>query len=195
MKVIQRQTMSPAEFLEWEVGQDCKWEFDGFQPVVRAGGSDAHAAIQVNLLAALVPRLRGSPCRTIGSELKVGAGSSYRYPDAFVICTPIALKATVNTIPVVVFEILSSSTAAYDRTTKLAEYKSVPSMQQVVLLEQDRVFATVIARTANGWDHSLVSLDGTLAMPEIGIEVPMAELYDGLDFSEAPGPEPIAADA
>ena len=190
MNVVQRPAMSGAEFLEWEAAQDYKWEFDGFQPVAMTGGTDAHAAIQANLLAALVPRLRGSPCRARGSDLKVMAGLSYRYPDAFVSCTPVSPTTIVTAEPVVIFKVLLPSTAAYDRTTKLAEYRALPTTQRIVLLEQDRAFATVIARTGEEWSHLLVGLGGTLAMPEIGISIPMTELYDGLDFTV---PDPAVA--
>ena len=78
------------------------------------------------------------------------------------------------------------STAGDDRTVKLAEYKSLPSVRRYVMLEQDRVFATVITRTDTGWDHALAGPDGTLVMPEIGVEIPMAELYDGLTLATAP---------
>ena len=177
--------MTADEFLAWETDQEFKWEFDGFQPVAMAGGTDEHAAIQANLLAALVPRLRGTPCRVRGSEVKIKAGSSYRYPDAFVRCTPVERGSTVTDDPVVIFEIISPSTERKDRTVKLREYRAIPTLQRYVLLEQDGAAATTYTRTDTGW--IVDQLDGAevLDMPEIGISIPMAELYDGLDFSAA----------
>ena len=174
--------MTADEFLAWEADQEFKWEFDGCQPVAMAGGTDEHAAIQANLLAALVPRLRGTPCRVRGSEVKIKAGSSYRYPDAFVRCTPVERGATVTDEPVVIFEIMSPSTERKDRTIKLREYRAIPSMRRYVLLEQDGAVATTYARTDTGWIVDQFDGDGILDMPEIGISVPMAELYDGLTF-------------
>ena len=63
--------MTPDEFLAWEAQQEFKWEFDGFQPTAMTGVTDAHGAIQVNLLAALATRLRGKPCYARGPEVKV----------------------------------------------------------------------------------------------------------------------------
>lgn len=106
----------------------------------------------------------------------------HRYPDALVTCTPQRPDATEVTDPVVIFEILSSSTSGDDRTTKLTEYQAVPSIQRYVMLEQDRAFATVIKRSDSGWELTLVGPDGMLAMPEIAADIPLAELYAGLTF-------------
>ena len=195
MSQIQSRPMTPDEFLAWEAGQEVKWEFDGLQPVARTWGTFAHAVIQGNLIRSLNNRLAGTPCGAVGPDLRVLIGSSCRYPDVLVTCSPTAPNAVASTDPVVIFEVLSASTSGDDRTVKLAEYKSLRSVRRYVMLEQDRVFATVITRTGTGWDHALNGPDGTLAMPEIGVEIPMAELYDGLALAAAaqaiaPAPTP-----
>jgi len=178
--------MTQDEFLAWEAGQELKWEFDGFQPVAMTGGTFAHAVIQGNLVRALNNRLVGTPCRAVGPDLKVSINLSYRYPDVLVTCTPTALDAVVSADPVVILEVLSVGLASDDRTVKLVEYQSLPSVRRYIMLEQDRVFATAITRTDTGWDHALIGRDGILAMPEIGVEVSMTELYNGLDIAAAP---------
>ena len=183
MSQLQRKAMTPEEFLAWEAGQELRWEFDGFQPVAMTGGTDAHAAIQSNVIIALGSRLRGKPCYVRGSEIKVQTGLGYRYPDAFASCTPVARNATVAADPVVIFEVMSESTARTDRTTKLVEYRSIPSVQRYVMLEQDQAVATVFTRVETGWGLERLDAGGTLAMPEIGVEVPMSELYEGLDLA------------
>jgi Uma2 family endonuclease len=186
MGQTQSRPVAPDEFLAWEAGQELKWEFDGFQPVAMTGGTRAHAVVQANLVTALTNRLYGKPCRAYGSDLKIQTGLSYRYPDASVSCTPFPDSETIVADPVVIFEVLPAGTAGDDRTIKLAEYQSLSSVRRYVMLEQDRVFATVITRTGTGWDHALAGPDGTLAMPEIGVEIPMAELHDGLVLAAAP---------
>lgn len=111
MDVVLRQPMTPEQFLAWEECQDLRYEFDGFAPVAMAGGTAAHAAIQMNLYAALVTRLRGRRCRPYGSDLKVAVDGRFRYPDAFVVCTPVGPRQTFVTDPVVLFEIISESMA------------------------------------------------------------------------------------
>lgn len=183
MSQLQRRTMTPEEFLAWEAKQELRWEFDGFQPVAMTGGTAAHSVIQGNIITALNNRLRGKRCRPYGPDLKVEIGEKYRYPDAFVSCTPVGSASTVVTNPVVIFEVLSESTAKTDRMTKLMEYRSLSSVQRYVMLEQDQAVATVIARIETGWSLETLDASGTLAMPEIGVEVAMSELYDGLDLT------------
>ena len=183
----QRTPMTPAEFLAWEAQQDTKWEFDGTRPVAMNGVSIAHSIIQTNLSAALAGRLRGSACRVFGPSLKVRIGPKYRYPDLFVSCSREPSGAYVVTEPVVIFEILSDSTARTDRTTKFIEYRSLPSLQRYVMLEQDEALATVIGRIETGWSIETLDSAGTISLPEIGAEVPMSEIYEGLDLPPPPG--------
>ena len=187
MNVALRQPRSVAEFLAWEEQQELRYEFDGFQAYAMVGVTRAHATIQGNLLIALGNRLRGTPCRAFGSELKIEVAGSIRYPDAFVVCTPGAGNQTVVSDPVVVFEILSPGTARIDRVTKNAEYRATPSVQRYVMLEQDSQAATVFAREGERWVGSLFTGNIVLSMPEIAIEFPLAELYEGLDLTQSSG--------
>lgn len=183
MSQLQHMPMTPAEFLAWEAEQELKWEFDGFQPVAMNGVTVAHSVIQGNLTTMLNIRLRGSPCRPYGPDLKIEIGLKYRYPDAFVSCTPAVRSASVAAEPVVIFEVLSESTAVTDRTTKLMEYRSLPSLKRYILLEQGAPLATVIARSDTGWSIEVLDASGVLSMPEINVEIAMTELYDGLEFT------------
>jgi Uma2 family endonuclease len=180
--------MTLDEFLAWEERQELRYEFDGFQPVAMTGGTFAHAAIQRNLLFALTGRLSGKPCQPIGSELKIEVAGRIRYPDAFVICSPVANNALVVTDPVVVFEILSPSTANDDLFMKNAEYRATPSVQRYVVLQQSHVGALVFARHGDHWaDEVLTGENNILRMPEIGIEIPLPELYAGLVLTPEDG--------
>ena len=172
-----------AEFLVWEEGQDLRWEFDGFEPCAMTGGTLAHEAIGDNIRFALRNRLGGGPCRVQGPTLKIEVAGRIRYPDAFVFCTSPPGKTTVIRDPVVVFEVLSESTSRTDRIEKLREYGATPSIQRYVILEQDAIAAMVFVR--KGADLVAVILTGedTLRMPEIAVEVPMAEFYAGIELS------------
>ena len=182
--------MSLVEFLAWEERQELRFEFDGFQPVAMTGGTRAHAVLQANLLAALGTRLRRGPCRAFGSDLKVQVAGPIRYPDAFVVCTGGANDSTVVSDPVVIFEILSPSTAATDRVTKNREYAATPSVRRYVMLEQDRIAATVFARIEDEWRGSLLTGAEMLRLPEIGIEFPLPELYEDLELPADPDAPP-----
>jgi Uma2 family endonuclease len=197
MNLALRKPMTLAEFLEWEEGQPVRYEFDGFGPVAMTGGTYGHSTIQRNLAFALTGRLRGKPCQFQGSDLKIQVGDGHiRYPDGMVVCSPVDRTATVVHEPVVVFEVLSPSTAAKDRIVKAREYQATPSIRRYVMLEQDSVGATVYARSGETWTHEILVADSILALPEIGVSLPLAELYEGIVFElEQDGDEPPAAES
>ncbi len=183
MNVALRKPMTVDQFLAWEERQEQRYEFDGFQPLAMAGGTAAHAAIQRNVIIALGVRLRGRPCQPYGSELKIEVAGRIRYPEAFVVCTPVPPRSKVVTDPVVVFEVLSDGTANDDLVVKNAEYRATPSIQRYVILQQTHAGAIVFARKGEDWITELLSGDeAMLRMPEVGIEVPLAELYADLDL-------------
>jgi Uma2 family endonuclease len=183
MDVAPRKPMSIEEFLAWEERQELKYEFDGWQPEAMTGGTYVHSLIQGNLAIALGSRLRGTPCTYVNNDLKIAVSGIIRYPDGFVICTPVSLRATLVHKPVVIIEVLSPSTSGKDRITKNREYAATPSVKRYVMLEQDRIAATVFSRSAENWIGQVLLEDAELALPEIGITLPLAELYDGIDFS------------
>jgi len=188
MSVAVSKSMTLAEFLAWEERQPLRHEFDGLRSVAMTGGTRAHAVVQANLAIAIGGRLRGGPCRFYGSDLKIRTGDDHiRHPDGFVACTPGESTSTVVADPVVIFEVLSPATAAVDRIVKAREYQATPSVPRYVMLEQDRIGATVYARASNGWTHEILIAESMLALPEISVTFPLAELYEGLTFPQEDG--------
>ena len=183
MNVAVRKPTTLSEFLAWEERQELRHEFDGLRVIAMAGGTAAHAAIQRNLAVALHPRLRGRPCQFFGSDLKfLTAEGTVRYPDGIVVCAPVASKAKHVEHPTVVFEVLSPSTTDTDRIVKAREYEATPSVRRYVMLEQDSAAAVVYARAGDGWTHDILLADSSLALPEIELEFPLTELYEGVEF-------------
>ena len=187
MSLALRKPMTLAEFVAWEERQPLRWEFDGFGPVAMTGGTYGHSTIQRNLAISIGGRLRGKPCQFQGGDLKIQVADGHiRYPDGMVERAPVERTATVVGDPVVVFEVLSPSTAANDRIVKAREYQATPSIQRYVMLEQDRAGATVYARAGEGWTHDILIADSLLSLPEIGVELPLAALYEGIAFDDEP---------
>ena len=173
--------MTVSEFLAWEETQELRWEFDGIAPVAMTGGTVAHEVIQNNLVAALNARLRGRPCRAYGSSLKIEAAGAIRYPDAFIACSPMSPRDTVCREPVIVFEIISPTTARTDRIAKMRDYWDAPSIRRYVLIEQDAISATSHIRQDGRWVGRVLWAGDMLDLPEAGIAVPLEDLYEGLD--------------
>ncbi|MBV8242730.1 MAG: Uma2 family endonuclease [Hyphomicrobiales bacterium] len=183
MTLALHRPMTLAEFLEWEERQPVRYEFDGVGPVAMVGGTVRHAAVQRNLAIAVGGRLRGKPCQFLGSDLKIQTEEDHaRYPDGIVICSPLTGGETIVQAPVVIFEVLSPSTTRTDRFVKAREYQGMPSVQRYVMLEQDSINAVVYARAGDAWTHEILVSDSILALPEIEVELPLAELYEGIVF-------------
>ena len=184
MNVALRQPTTIEQFLAWEDRQELRYEFDGFRPLAMTGGTAAHAAILRNILFSLTGRLRGQLCQPYGSELKIEVAGRIRYPDAFVVCTPVPPRSKVVTEPVVVFEVLSNSSVNEDLVVKNAEYRATSSIQRYVILQQTDAGAIVFARKGEDWISEPISgTDAVIYMPEIGIDIPLAELYIGVDLT------------
>jgi len=182
MNVALRAPMSLDEFLDWEDRQELRYEFDGFQPVAMTGGTWAHSAIQGNITVALRTRLRGKPCQFHGSDLKIEVAGSIRYPDGFVTCTRGASGDKVVRDPVVIFEVLSQSTAATDIVVKNREYAATPSVRRYIILAQDVMGGTMYERIGDDWVGHVLDPDSVLSMPEIGVEVRIAEFYEDVEL-------------
>jgi Uma2 family endonuclease len=187
MNVALRKPMTTDQFLLWEERQELRYEFDGFRPRAMTGGTAAHSAIQRNLLVPLSNSLRDSPCQSYGSGLKIRVAERIRYPEAFVVCTPVPPRSTVVTDPVVIFEVVSESSVTTDFAIKNAEYRATPSVQRYVVLQQTKAAAAVFSRKGDDWVADLLSgEDAVLRMPEIGIEIPLAEIDRRVELEAEP---------
>jgi len=179
---LHQPTMSRDQFLVWVEQQERRWEFDGFRPVAMVGSTLNHNRITVNLLAALNTRLKGGQCQAFGLDAGLAtAGEAVRYPDALVTCSKVAGDARLVPDVVAVFEVISPSTAGVDRIIKLREYQAVPSIRRYVIIEQTGAGLSLYTRPAGGdWTATALTADETLRMPEIGVEIPVSELYEGI---------------
>lgn len=175
-------------FLDWAASQEQRVEFDGIAPVGMVGGTLRHSQICSNLVAALRSRLRGGPCRIYGPDAGIRAGRSIRYPDASVTCTRQQDADRLVEQSLAVFEVLSPTTARTDRFTKVREYAAVSSLMRYVLIESSFQGVTALYRSdgAASWINAALALDEVVAIPEAGIELPVAELYEDIDFQLEP---------
>jgi Uma2 family endonuclease len=178
--------MTLEAFLDWESRQEFKHEFDGFHPVANTGVTAARAPIQFNLVGLLLNRLRGHRCQAYGGDLKIQVVARIRYPDAFIVRSPVPPGTTMIHDPVVVFEILSPGTSYKDRVEKNNEYRDTLSIQRYVILERSQPPATVFSHAANDWVGHIVSGETDLALPEIETTLPLTDLYEGVTFPPTP---------
>jgi Uma2 family endonuclease len=183
---LREPVMSLEEFLAWDNRQEGRWEFDGYQPQAMVGDTVAHNQITGAVEFALRQRLK-SPCRVYRENMRLRLARTIRYPDLMVSCTPVANTATEITDPIVVIEVLSASTYRTECIAKNREYEATPSIRRYIVLEQDAIAAEVYARDGDRWVRSTVIGDGVLAMPEIDVEMPLADDYAGLELGTEAG--------
>jgi Uma2 family endonuclease len=193
MNIALRKPMTLRQFLAWEERQELRHEFDGLQPVAMTGGTVGHDRITYNLRKALETRLAGTPCQPHGPNVKIIADGRVRYPDVVVACAPVSVTATVIDNPVVVFEVLSEGSADTDVIDKNREYRSTASIQRYVIVQQTHAAAIVFVRNGDAWPSEIVAGEAArLSMPEIGVDLPLAELYAGIALGADDAREPTA---
>ncbi len=179
--------MTQEEFFAWVPPDDLRYEFDGFRPVAMTGGTGNHGLISRNVMFQLTARLRGTGCVPSGSDgpgVKT-TGGKIRYPEAVVTCTKFGGRDRLIPNPVVIFEVLSDSSVHRDSVTKLREYHAVPSIKRYFIVEQTEIGVTCFARQGEEPWTAIPLLEGDmLEVPEIGIQIPIADLYEGVAFED-----------
>jgi Uma2 family endonuclease len=184
---LRKPAMTREQFFEWAQAREERYEFDGFAPVAMTGGSINHARVVRNLQAALAGRLRGSGCEPMGPDAGVAtAEDTVRYPDGLITCMKAPGEAYLVPGVVVIFEVISPSSSRTDRIVKVREYAAVPSVMRYVILETATAGATVLERSApdQRWTASALTGGEVLPLPEVGIEVPVSEFYEGTGLLE-----------
>ncbi|HYW13251.1 MAG TPA: Uma2 family endonuclease [Longimicrobium sp.] len=183
---------TPEEYFALERNAEFKSEYLDGRIVAMTGASSVHATIAGNVFAELRTRLRGGSCRAFISDLRiqVAGGRRYTYPDASAVCgEPRFMDGTPDTLmnPALIVEVLSPSTEAYDRGDKFLHYRGIESLQEYVLVAQDRVLVERFVRAGEFWTLSTVSDgDASLELTSVGCEIPLREIYENAALP-APG--------
>lgn len=182
--------MTVDEFLDWEDGTDTRYELIGGFPLAMAPPREVHGVLTAELArrigGALVAR---RPCRVsveAGIVLTDRADTFY-VADLAVTCAPYDARRQYVQDPILIVEILSPSTERHDTRIKLPAYRSIASVQEILLLDSDARFAQLHRRQGEQWITELVHGEAMLPLATVGIEISMAELYDGLVFENEPG--------
>jgi len=180
-----RHRYSYADYLELEEASNVKHEFLAGEIYALAGGSPDHAALSMNLGAALLACIGHRPCRVFSSDLRVRvlATGLATYPDVTVVCGPLerdpeSRLTVVN--PLLVAEVLSDSTADYDRGEKLAHYKRIPSLQECLLVSHREPRVEIWRRGSRGaWEHEAAGRGMRLRLASLDCELRIDEVYRG----------------
>jgi len=181
--------MTADEFLVWNEGQECRYELIDGVPVAMTGARRRHDRVVVNILAALSAHLGVGQCHPFSSDTAVRISNyQVRYPDAGVDCGTFQDDKLEADEPRLVVEVLSETTRAFDLLQKLEEYKSVPSLRDIVLVDTDepKVFHWTRQPDA-AWERRILEdTEAAVELPELGFALPFRVLYAGLTFHQKP---------
>ncbi len=188
MSAVPKTLLTEAEYLRRERAAPYRSEFHRGEMFAMAGASLKHNLAKDNLGDGIRRRLRVE-CRAVTSDMRVKIPRTglFTYPDIVAYCgPPELLDAEFDTLlnPVLIVEVLSESTAAYDRGKKFEHYQAIPTLAEYVLVAQDRPWCEVFLRQPGGsWRYTPVEgLEAVLALDSVGVQVPLAEIYAGVDF-------------
>lgn len=148
-----KETFRADDYLAWEATQAERHEFVDGEVFAMAGAEDRHVTVCLNIAMALRQHLRGTPCRTFMSDMKVqaDAASSYFYPDVVVTCSAAdADSRQIKREPLLIIEVLSPGTEAYDRGEKFQRYRQIPSLAEYALVDIERRRVDVFRKLPDG---------------------------------------------
>ena len=188
-------SLTPEEYIALERkalpdSEIVRSEYLNGEIIAMSGASFAHNLITYNISGELRTRLRGSGCLAFANEMRVSipSANSYFYPDVSVVCEEPRFEDNVfDTLlnPIVVVEVLSPSTEAYDRGDKFAHYRQLQSLQEYILVSQDKVRIDHYVRHTAQWILTdFQELDQHLPLTSIQCELPLQEIYESVPFPE-----------
>ena len=179
MNVTLREPWTVERFLQWEDGQEARHEFDGTRIMEVTGGSRTHQEMVFNLVQLLKACLDGEQFDVV-MEMRVQIGRRVRYPDVSVTRGRIGGATRTLRDAAAVFEVLSDETAETDQGDKRMDYAQLPGIRNYVLLDQSRMAASMLERTADGWIETHATTE--LAFPALGVTLPLCAIYRNVRF-------------
>ncbi|MDX1969950.1 MAG: Uma2 family endonuclease [Planctomycetaceae bacterium] len=189
MSTLPIRRYSAEEYLAWERQAPTKSEFYQGEIFAMSGASREHNLIVSNLVATIHAALRDLPCEVYPSDMrvKVQASGLYTYPDVTIVCSePQFEDPFVDTLlnPLVLVEVLSESTEGYDRGAKAAQYRQLPSLRELVLVDSNAVQVECFRRADQDqwalWETA--NRDASLHLSAVDITIPVAEIYRRVEF-------------
>jgi Uma2 family endonuclease len=174
--------LTPTEYLEWEEQQECRYEYINGEIYAMTGGTVNHGRIAANLIALMVPHLRGSGCLVQTSDVKVAVAESndYVYPDVSISCDAVDQTATkFISQPCLIVEVLSPSTEAYDRWNKFLLYRRSAALQDYVLVSTHEIKVDLYQRNERGrWEILSYEAGDSIEFRSLNLTLPIEQIYE-----------------
>jgi len=178
--------MTLAEFLRWEDGTDTRYELIGGLPMAMAPPARPHGVLCVRLGAAIDGALRSRrPCmaQTEAGIVRPDRDDTYYVADLAVTWSPYRRGEQLVNAPILIVEILSAGTEKHDLQVKVPAYREIDSVNEILLIDSESIYAEILRREGNRWITELVQRrDATLRLSSVDLQIAMAELYEGIDI-------------
>lgn len=189
MSALPKKRWTVSEYLAFERASDEKHEFIDGNVYLMTGASREHNLIVFNLVTILGNQLRDRACEAYANDMRVKVKQDYAYPDLAVVCDPPEFEDSEVDIllnPTLLIEVLSASTEQYDRGKKFEAYRTLSSLQEYVLIAQDRPHIERFVRGDRGmWIFSEVNgLDVSLELASIGCTLLLADVFQKVAFDD-----------
>ena len=183
--------VSVEDYLAGELVSTIKHEYIAGVVYAMAGARNVHNLIASNALGFLHSRLRGGGCRAYNSDTKVRVRLTshlrFYYPDVSVICHENPPDESFQDEPVVIVEVLSRKTRRIDEWEKKDAYLTIPSLSVYLLVDQEMAAVVAYRRTEHGFVREVYAdIGDVIPLSEVGTELPLSEIYDGVSFSPEP---------
>jgi len=175
-----QQFISEQDYLQGEKVAEIRHEYIDGEVYAMAGTSRNHSLLVSNCVRVLTNHLLTTPCMTFSSEIKVKADQCFFYPDVLVVCDDEQGDDYYTENPKLIIEVLSKTTRRTDKILKFAAYRSLPSLLEYVLIEQDHVEVEVMRRSQS-WFPQHYFLGDEVLLESVGLSVGVGELYHRVD--------------
>jgi len=174
--------INEQKYLDDEKVRETKYEYFEGEIFAMAGASRNHQRLTTNALVSIANHLKDTSCKAFSSDMKVRAdqGKKYFYPDVVVSCTKGEGDSHFEKSPRLIIEVLSNSTRKFDKTLKRLVYQNMPSLEEYVLIEQDRVEIEVF-RQSQGWQSTYYYIDDKITFSSIDLTLAVLELYQRVE--------------
>jgi Uma2 family endonuclease len=177
MTTVKRlQILSPEEYLALEQRSDVRHELVGGQLFAMVGASNIHNLIAVGLVTAIRARTT-APCQVYVSDMKVRVRDNFYYPDIVVSCEAVTGVSYFLNEPVLIVEILSSTTEGRDRVEKSLAYRSLSTLREYLLVSQDRIQAELLKRVGTEWEVTTYNSGDELTLEAVGLTLLVDDIY------------------
>ena len=176
---LRKPWISPEAYLALERTAAVRHEYVDGEVFAMVGGSLRHNAITLNIVMALRPRARERGCDAFANDVKirVEAANAYYYPDVVVTCEATGADSHVVHAPTLIVEVLSPTTESIDRREKRANYQTIPSLCEYLLVSQDERRVDLYRREAAGWVHEVLS-GGAVMLPSLDTAIDLDAMYE-----------------